>query len=77
MQCPSSQCCPFTQDPSQPIGNISKEALVYNLLKQLDPYHLTFGAIQCNDAWMWNDVLSYVLPKIMISIILFFKKLNI
>ena len=55
------QCCPFAP-ASQPIGNISKQALVYNLLKQLDPLHLTFGAIQCNDAWMWNDVETYLPP---------------
>jgi hypothetical protein len=35
------QCCPFAP-ASQPIGNISKEALVYNLLKELDPYHGAF-----------------------------------
>ena len=54
-------CCPFAP-ASQPIGNISKEAIVYNLIKELDPYHLTFGAIQCNDAWMWSDVPSYLPP---------------
>ena len=43
-----------------PIGNVSLQAKLYNLIKSIDPYHLILGAIQCTNAWMWSDVESYV-----------------
>jgi hypothetical protein len=54
-------CCPWLP-LSQPIGNVSLQAKLYNLLKSLDPLHLVLGAIECNDAWMWTDVASYEPP---------------
>lgn len=52
-------CCPWA---SSVIGNVSQQALLYNLVKQLDPYHAIFGAIQCDVAWMWSDVPSFEPP---------------
>ena len=42
---------------------ISLQSRLYNQLKAQDPYHLTFGAIQCTDAWMWFDVPSNLQPS--------------
>ena len=40
------------------------QAKYYNLIKSIDPYHLTAGAIQCNaNAWLWSDVPSGVNGK--------------
>jgi hypothetical protein len=54
-------CCPFAPN-SGPIGNVSEQAILYNMLKAADPIHLVIGAIQCSDAWMWTDVPSYLPP---------------
>ena len=46
-------CCPLDEN----VGNITLQAKFYNLIKSIDPYHLTTGAIQCNaNTWMWSDV---------------------
>jgi hypothetical protein len=58
----SDDCCPFSPN-SQPIGNVSLLARLYNLIKHEDPLHLTYGAIQCSTAWMWTDVVSYLPPS--------------
>jgi hypothetical protein len=50
----SDDCCPFAPN-SQPIGNISLLSRLFNEIKAIDPHHLTFGAIQCADAWMWTE----------------------
>ena len=60
-------CCPFAPN-SGPIGNVSEQAILYNLLKAVDPNHLIIGAIQCSDAWMWTDVPSYLPPDLNDSI---------
>jgi hypothetical protein len=46
-------CCPLDGN----VGNITLQARFYNLIKSIDPYHLTTGAIQCNaNTWMWSDI---------------------
>ena len=46
-------CCPLDGN----IGNVTLQARFYNLIKSIDPYHLTTGAIQCNaNTWIWSDV---------------------
>ena len=41
----------------------SLTAQLYNRLKELDPYRLLFGAVQCQNAWMWSDVASFLAPS--------------
>ena len=46
-------CCPVDAN----IDQVSLQAKLYNLVKHLDPFHLTSGAIQCNaNTWLWSDV---------------------
>jgi hypothetical protein len=41
-------CCSDTPD-------ISLQAQVYQLIKDLDPYHVTIGAVNCGNSWMFTD----------------------
>jgi hypothetical protein len=41
------------------LGQVTFQAKLYNLIKQLDPYHLVTGAVQCHNLWMWSDVPAY------------------
>jgi len=36
-------------------ANISLQSQVYQLLKNLDPYHVTIGAVNCGNSWMFTD----------------------
>ena len=46
------------------ISDISKQAQVYQLIKNLDPYHVTVGAANCGDSWMFSDVTpSWLTPE--------------
>lgn len=46
-------CCPLNSN----IGNVTLQAKLYNLVKSIDGYHLTTGAIQCNfNTWIFSDV---------------------
>jgi hypothetical protein len=35
--------------------DMSLQAQAYTLLKQLDPYHITYGAVNCGDSWQFTD----------------------
>ena len=35
--------------------NISLQSQVYQLIKDLDPYHVTIGAVNCGNSWMFTD----------------------
>jgi hypothetical protein len=35
--------------------NISLQSQVYQLLKNIDPYHVTIGAVNCGNSWMFTD----------------------
>lgn len=40
-------------------SSVSEQAQLYNAIKQLDPFHIIVGALQCWSAfWQWSDVLS-------------------
>ena len=40
-------------------SSISKQAQLFNAIKQLDPYHIVVGALQCwSGFWQFSDVLS-------------------
>jgi hypothetical protein len=46
------------QDPSAKLTNWDNclaMAAVYSSLRELDPYHLTFGAVQTSDLWSFSD----------------------
>lgn len=43
--------------------NISLQAQAYTLLKDLDPYHVTIGAVNCGNSWMFTDSAPSVLPS--------------
>eukprot|EP00039_Didymoeca_costata_P017633 m.326957 g.326957 ORF g.326957 m.326957 type:complete len:686 (-) comp16563_c0_seq2:5534-7591(-) len=49
-------CCPVNSS----LEFISYQAQLYNLIKSADPYHITTGAIQCHNAWLWSDVPSLI-----------------
>merc|ERR1719272_1058277 len=34
-------------------ANVSLQSQVYQLLKTLDPYHVTIGAVNCGNSWMF------------------------
>ena len=40
-------CCPIGPN----LGNVSKQAKLYNYIKSLAPHKLVVGAIQCASAW--------------------------
>eukprot|EP01051_Picozoa_sp_SAG22_P015736 SAG22_NODE_2102_length_3010_cov_2.033322_2_plen_803_part_00 len=46
-------CCGRSSD-----GSLQAQA--YTLLKALDPYHATIGAMDCGDLWSFSDVDSYL-----------------
>ena len=41
-------CCSTTPD-------ISLQSQIYQLIKNLDPYHVTIGAVNCGNSWMFTD----------------------
>lgn len=47
-------CCPIGSN----LGNVSKQAKLYNLVKSHVPTKIIAGAIQCSNTWMWTDVPS-------------------
>ena len=50
-------CCSDTPD-------ISLQAQVYQLIKDMDPYHVTIGAANCGNSWMFTDTApSWLTPK--------------
>ena len=41
----------------------SKQSLQYNAIKEIDPWHVIVGALQCTQGlWQWSDVPSYLPP---------------
>jgi len=48
-------CCTNAHD-------ISLQSQLYILLKNLDPYHITIGATNCGDTWMYTDAAPSYLP---------------
>ena len=43
-------------------STISQQAQVYSILKDLDPFHPTIGAVNCDNSWLFRDVPSYEKP---------------
>ena len=43
-------------------ANVSLQSQVYQLLKTLDPYHVTIGAVNCGNSWMFTDQTPSFLP---------------
>ena len=46
--------------------DVSMQAQAYNIIKNIDPYHATVGAVNCEDTWTFSDVPSYLdseIPK--------------
>jgi hypothetical protein len=38
-------------------------AQAYNIIKAVDPYHITMAGIVCDSSWLWSDTaLSLVTP---------------
>ena len=35
---------------------IALQSRLYNTIKAADPHHITAGAVQCHNVWMWSDV---------------------
>lgn len=42
-------------DCCSPQSDISLQSQVYQLIKDLDPYHVTIGAVDCGNSWMFTD----------------------
>ena len=42
-------------DCCSPQSDISLQSQVYQLIKDVDPYHVTIGAVDCGNSWMFTD----------------------
>ena len=55
--CRCDDCCGGSTD------FIALQSRLYNTIKAADPHHITSGAVQCHNVWMWSDVENGLLPE--------------
>ena len=48
-------CCANSSD-------ISLMAQAYNIIKRIDPYHITMAGIVCDSSWLWSDNAPSLIP---------------
>jgi hypothetical protein len=42
---------------------IALQSRLYNTIKAADPHHITTGAVQCHNVWLWSDVENSLLQQ--------------
>jgi hypothetical protein len=55
--CRCDDCCGGSTD------FIALQSRLYNTIKAADPHHITSGAVQCHNIYMWTDVENSLLQS--------------
>lgn len=48
-------CCPTDAHT----GNTTLQAKLYSYIKEIDPFHIVAGAVQCSNLWMFSDIPAF------------------